>query len=119
MKHSFSDHNTINLEINCKKKAWKNLNTCIIKNRLLNNQFLHFSMKKSKRISKNALRQITMKHNVLKYVACSKRSSRREVPSNILEKRMAIHSSILAWKIPWTKEPGGLQSVGSQRVGHD
>ena len=29
------------------------------------------------------------------------------------------HSSILAWKIPWTEEPGGLQSTGSQRVGHD
>ena len=34
-----------------------------------------------------------------------------------LEKEMAIHSSILAWKIPWTEEPGGLQSTGSQRVG--
>ena len=33
-----------------------------------------------------------------------------------LEKRMATHSSIPAWKIPWTEEPGGLQSVGSQRV---
>ena len=33
-----------------------------------------------------------------------------------LEKRMVTHSSILAWKIPWTKEPGGLQSVGLQRV---
>ena len=32
---------------------------------------------------------------------------------------MAIHSSILAWRIPWTKEPGGLQSMGLQRVGHD
>ena len=32
---------------------------------------------------------------------------------------MATHSSILAWKIPWTEEPGGLQSMGSQRVGHD
>ena len=31
----------------------------------------------------------------------------------------ATHSSILAWRIPWTEEPGGLQSVGSQRVGHD
>ena len=31
---------------------------------------------------------------------------------------MATHSSILAWKIPWTEEPGGLQSMGSQRVGH-
>ena len=36
-----------------------------------------------------------------------------------LEKRMAIHSSILAWRIPWTGEPGGLQSMTSQRVGHD
>ena len=32
---------------------------------------------------------------------------------------MATHSSILAWRIPWTEEPGGLQSTGSQRVGHD
>ena len=35
-----------------------------------------------------------------------------------LEKEMATHSSILAWRTPWTEEPGGLQSVGSQRVGH-
>ena len=38
---------------------------------------------------------------------------------NPLEKEMATHSSILAWRIPWTEEPGGLQSTGSQRVGHD
>ena len=36
-----------------------------------------------------------------------------------LEKEMAARSSTLAWKIPWTEEPGGLQSMGSQRVGHD
>ena len=36
-----------------------------------------------------------------------------------LEKEMATHSSTLAWKIPWTKEPGRLQSMGLQRVGHD
>ena len=35
------------------------------------------------------------------------------------EKEMAAHSSILAWRIPWTEEPGGLQSMGSQRVGYD
>ena len=35
-----------------------------------------------------------------------------------LEERMATHSSILAWRIPWTEEPGGLPSMGSQRVGH-
>ena len=38
---------------------------------------------------------------------------------NPLEKQMAIHSSILAWEILWTEEPGGLQSMGSQRVRHD
>ena len=36
-----------------------------------------------------------------------------------LEKEMAIHSSILAWRILWTEEPGGLQSMGSQRVRHN
>ena len=36
-----------------------------------------------------------------------------------LEEGMATHSSILAWEIPWTEEPGELQSMGSQRVGHD
>ena len=36
-----------------------------------------------------------------------------------LEKEMAAHSTILAWRIPWMEEPGGLQSTGSQRVGHD
>ena len=41
--------------------------------------------------------------------------SSREHP----EKAMAPHSSTLAWKIPWMEEPGGLQSIGSLRVGHD
>ena len=36
-----------------------------------------------------------------------------------LEKEMATHSNILVWKIPWTEEPGGLESMGLQRVGHD
>ena len=36
-----------------------------------------------------------------------------------LEKKMAIHSSTIAWKIPWMEEPGRLQSIGSQRVRHD
>ena len=36
-----------------------------------------------------------------------------------MEKEMATHYSILAWRIPWAEEPGGLQSMGSQRVGHD
>jgi len=44
------------------------------------------------------------------------RSLGREDP---LEKGMATYSSILAWRIPWTEEPGGVQSMGSQRFGHD
>ena len=40
----------------------------------------------------------------------------QEIP---LEKEMATHSSILAWRIPWTEEPDGLQSIGSRRVGYD
>ena len=44
------------------------------------------------------------------------RSLGREDP---LEEEMATHSSILAWRIPWTEEPSGLQSMGSHRVGHD
>ena len=43
------------------------------------------------------------------------RSLGREYP---LEKGMAAQSSILAWRIPWTEEPGGLHSMGSQRIGH-
>ena len=44
------------------------------------------------------------------------RSLGQDVP---LEKAIATHTRILAWKIPWTEEPGGLQSMGSRRVGHD
>ena len=40
-------------------------------------------------------------------------------PEDPLKKEMATHSSIFAWKIPWTKEPGRLWSMGSQRVGQD
>ena len=38
---------------------------------------------------------------------------------DLLEEEMATYSSILAWRIPWTEEPGGLQTMGLQRVGHD
>ena len=43
----------------------------------------------------------------------------RSLREDELKKEMATHSSILAWKIPWIEEPGGLQSKGSQRVRHD
>ena len=51
-----------------------------------------------------------------RHKGCEVRSLGWEDP---LEKEMAAHSSILAWRIPWTEEPGGLQSTGSHRVGHD
>ena len=53
---------------------------------------------------------------IVKNLPCGIRSLGREDP---LEKEMAIHSNILAWRIPWTKEPGKLQSAGWQRVRHD
>ena len=46
-------------------------------------------------------------------------STLRASSLSLLEKEMATHSIILAWRIPWTEEPGRLQSMGSQRVGHD
>ena len=49
--------------------------------------------------------------------------TRIQVPSlgweDVLEEVITTHSSILSWRIPWTEEPGGLQSMGLQRVGHD
>ena len=41
------------------------------------------------------------------------------VQEDSLEKEMATHSSVLAWETPWTEEPGGLQSMGLKRVGHN
>ena len=54
--------------------------------------------------------------NLLTICETRVRSLGREEP---LEKGMETHSSVLAWRIAWTEEPGGLQSMGSQRVGHD
>ena len=57
-----------------------------------------------------------MVKNLLKMQETQVGSLGREDP---LEKGMAPHSSILAWRIPWTEEPGRLQSMGSQNIGHD
>ena len=56
---------------------------------------------------------------VSKESACWEARVRSLRHEDSLEKEMAAHSSILAWKIPWTQEPGGLQPMGSQRVGVD
>ena len=52
-------------------------------------------------------------------VELAKKKKKNKAVSLHPEKAMATHSSTLAWKIPWTEEPGGLQSTGSLRVGHD
>jgi len=55
-------------------------------------------------------------------IPCSKANFKFGIQSQLdsnTEKAMAPHSSTLAWKIPWTEEPSGLQSIGSLRVGHD
>ena len=53
------------------------------------------------------------------YVSASFILQKKDNSGCILEKAMATHSSILAWKIPWMEEPGRLQSIGSLGVGHD
>ena len=52
-------------------------------------------------------------------VTTSKKAERLIQSRNALEKEMATHSSVLAWRIPGTAEPGGLPSMGTHRVGHD
>ena len=53
------------------------------------------------------------------YGVAQSRTRLKRLSSSSSSKAMAPHSSTLAWKIPWTEEPGGLQSMGSRRVGHD
>ena len=60
---------------------------------------------------------------MVKEPACQGRRCKMRIPflgqKDPLEEAMATHSSILAWRIPWTEEPEGLQSMGLQRVGHN
>ena len=66
------------------------------------------------------LSSYTLHHLICKYLSLEKYwFNYYAVLPMISEKAMATHSSTLAWKIPWTEEPGGLQSMGSLRVGHD
>ena len=69
------------------------------------------------------LRTLVLDWNVAQTVKCLPTMWETWVQSlgreDLLEKEMATHSSILAWKIPWTEEPGRLQFMGSQRIGHD
>ena len=61
--------------------------------------------------------------SVIKNLLAMQKTQEAGVPSlgweDPLEKGMVTHSSILAWRIPWTEGPGGLQSIGLQRMGHD
>ena len=77
---------------------------------------------KSKRVPKKHL-LLLWTSLVAQTVKCLPITRETQVQSlgqeDLLEKEMATHSSILAWKIPWTEEPGRLQSIESQRAGHD
>ena len=72
-------------------------------------------------IKKTAFESVLMRWMKLEPIIQSEVSQKEKHLYNILmlEKELAAHSSILAWKIPWTAEPGRLPSMGSQRVGHD
>ena len=59
------------------------------------------------------------KKNCLPVQATQEKHSHSLGREDPLEKETATHSSILAWKIPWTEEPGGIEPMGLQRVGHD
>ena len=89
--------------------------------------FLQYHSSKASILRRSAFFIVQLSHPLTSLVAqmVNHLSTMREtwVPSlgwqDPLEKEMAIHSSTIAWKIPWTEEPGRLQSMGSQRVGHD
>ena len=72
---------------------------------------------------KNAFESVLMRWMKLEPITQSEVSQKEKhqysILMHILEKAMATHSSTLAWKIPWTEEPGGLQAMGLLRVGHD
>ena len=92
----------------------------------LSNIFLDMSpeVKETKaKINKNyiKLKNCTAKETISKTKKNNLLNGRRylQIIYAIMEKEMATHSSILAWRIPWMEEPGGLQSMGSQKVRHD
>ena len=69
---------------------------------------------------KTTIRQYTMVAQTVKHLPSMQETRVQFLgQEDPLEKEMVIHSSTLAWKIPWTEEPDRLQSMGSQRVGHD
>ena len=80
-------------------------------------------LSEKKPVTKGHILYDTMSSPVAQMVKCLPTMQETQVLSlgqkDPLEKEMATHSSTLAWKIPWTEEPVRLQSMGSQRVGHD
>ena len=74
-------------------------------------------------IKRNTFESVLMRwmnlEPIIQSEVSQKGKDKYRVLTHTLEKAMAPHSSTLAWKIPWMEEPGGLQSMGSRRVGHD
>ena len=77
------------------------------------------SQKKTNIIWYNLYKDFPIAQTVKNLLAMEETRVRSLGQEDPLEKGMPIQSSILAWRIPWTEDPGGLQSMGSQRVGHD
>ena len=96
----FSDHDAIRLDLNYRRKNIKNSNIWRLNNTLLKNQQITEEIKKEIKI-------------------CIETNENENTAPNLWDSEMATHSSILAWRIPRMEGPGGLQSTGSQRVGHD
>ena len=78
----------------------------------------HYSVIKRNAFESVQIRWINLE-SIIQSEVSQKEKDKHRILTHISEKAMALHSSTLAWEIPWAEEPGRLQSKGSRRVGHD
>ena len=131
-----SDQNAVRLDLNYRRKTIKNSNIWRLNNMLLNNQQITEEIKICIEMNENESTTTQNLWDTVKAVlrgrfiaiqAYLKKQEKSQINNltlslgrkDPLEKEMATLSSTLAWKIRWTEEPGGLESMRSQRVGHD
>ena len=103
-------------------RTWKQPR-CPLTDEWIKKLWYTYTMEYYSTIKRNAFKSALMRWLNLKPVIQSeisqKKKNKYHILMHILEKEMATHSSVLAWRIPGTGEPGGLPSMGSHRVGHD
>ena len=103
-------------------RTWKQPR-CPLTDEWIKKLWYTYTMEYYSTIKRNAFKSALMRWMNLKPVIQSevnqKKKNKYHILMRILEKEMAAHSSVLAWRIPGTGEPGGLPSMGSHRVGHD